>query len=236
MALPKLNENLKYEMMIPSSDTVVTYRPYLVKEEKILLQAFESQDQKLAMRAMSDTIIACVYENIKPSELSTFDVEYMFTQIRAKSVGETSNIQVKCSSEECDEMTEVTIDLTTVSVEKTDIDNIIPITDEISVEMKYPTYDGFVNNFKEGMSEADFGFLMLEDCMVSIMTEDERYIVSEVSKKELNEFIGSMTNKQFEKIGEFLRTAPVMKKEIEFTCSACGHENKTKLEGLQDFF
>ena len=236
MALPKLNENLKYEMTVPSSERAVTYRPYLVKEEKILLQAFESQDQKLAMRAMSDTIIACVHEDIKSSDLSTFDVEYMFTQIRAKSVGESSNIQVKCSSEECDEMTEVSIDLTTVDVEKTDVDNIIPITDEISVEMKYPTYDGFVNNFKEGMSEADFGFLMLEDCMVSIMTEDERHIVKEVSKKEVNEFIGSMTNAQFEKIGEFLRTAPVMKKEIEFTCSTCGHENKTKLEGLQDFF
>lgn len=235
MALPKLNENLKYEMMIPSSDTVVTYRPYLVKEEKILLQAFESQDQKLAMRAMSDTIIACVYEDIRASDLSTFDVEYMFTQIRAKSVGETSTIQFKCLKEDCDEMTEVVVDLTTVEVSKTESSNIIPITDEISVEMKYPTYDGFVKNFTEGMSEADFGFLMLEDCMVSIMTEDERHIVSEVSKKELDEFIGSMTNQQFEKIGEFLQTVPVMKKEVEFTCS-CGYENKTTLEGLQDFF
>jgi hypothetical protein len=236
MALPKLNENLKYEMAVPSTESVVTFRPYLVKEEKILLQAFESQDQKMAMRAMIDTIIACVNEPLVSSDLTTFDVEYMFTQIRAKSVGESSTLNISCQSEDCDAKTEVDVDLTSVRVEKTKVSNVIQLTDDISIEMKYPTYDSFVRNFKEDMTEADFGFSMLEDCIVAIITEEERYNASDVSKKELNEFIESMTNKQFEKVGEYLQTVPVMRKEIEFTCSSCGKENKTKLEGLQDFF
>jgi ribosomal protein L44E len=234
MALPKLNENLKYEMTVPSSERAVTYRPYLVKEEKILLQAFESQDQKLAMRAMVDTIVACVNEPISSTDLSTFDVEYMFTQIRAKSVGEKSQLEFKC--EKCEEMTPVSIDLTSIQIEKSDVSNIIEVTDNINIEMRYPTYDSFVKNFKEGMSESEFGFLMLEDCIVAVMTEDERILASDVSNKELNDFINSMTNAQFEKVGEFLRTVPVMKKDIEFTCGSCQHENTITLEGLQDFF
>ena len=89
MALPKLNESIKYEIVIPSTKRTVTYRPYLVKEEKILLQAFEAKDEKTAMRAMVDTVIACVYDTLNPKSLTTFDVEYLFSQIRAKSVGET---------------------------------------------------------------------------------------------------------------------------------------------------
>lgn len=235
MALPKLNDNLKYEMVIPSSEKVVTYRPYLVKEEKLLLSAFESQDQKQAMRAMVDTVVACVNDDIKTSELATFDVEYMFTQIRSKSVGETSTLHFKCEAEGCELRTEVDIDLSSLEVTKQDVDNVIQITDDISIELRYPTYDGFVKNFREGVSEAEFGFMMLEDCMVAIMTEDEHHLVSDVSKKELNEFIDSMTNLQFTKVGEYLKTVPVMKKEVEFKCT-CGHENKVTLEGLQDFF
>lgn len=235
MALPKLNDNLKYEMVIPSSEKVVTYRPYLVKEEKLLLSAFESQDQKQAMRAMVDTVVACVNDDIKTSELATFDVEYMFTQIRSKSVGETSTLHFKCEAEGCELRTEVDIDLSSLEVTKQDVDNVIQITDDISIELRYPTYDGFVKNFREGVSEAEFGFMMLEDCMVAIMTEEEHHLVSDVSKKELNEFIDSMTNLQFTKVGEYLKTVPVMKKEVEFKCT-CGHDNKVTLEGLQDFF
>lgn len=234
MALPKLNENIKYEMVIPSTEETVTFRPYLVKEEKILLTAFESQDQKQAMRAMVDTVVACVYENVNSNTLSTFDVEYMFTQIRSKSVGETSEIKIKC--ENCEHMNEQTIDLSKVEVAKTDVDTTIPLTDSISIEMRYPTYDAFVRHFREGMTESEFGFLMLQDCIVSIMTEDEQFLASDVSQKELNEFIESMTNQQFEKVGSFLKDIPTMSKDVEFTCSECGHENKTKLEGLQDFF
>ena len=234
MALPKLNNSPKYEMIIPSKNQTVRFRPYLVKEEKVLLMAFESQDTTQAMKAIIDTILVCVDDNITGEELTTFDVEYMFTQIRSKSVGETSEIKVKC--ENCEHMNEQTIDLSKVEVVKTDVDTTISLTDSISIEMRYPTYDAFVRHYKDGMTESEFGFLMLQDCIVSIMTEDEQFLVSDVSQKELNEFIESMTNQQFEKVGNFLKDVPTMSKDIEFTCSECGHENKTKLEGLQDFF
>jgi len=236
MALPKLNESIKYEMEIPSTGNIVTYRPYLVKEEKILLQAFEAQDQKLAMRAMVDTVIACVFEPVKSSELSTFDVEYMFTQIRSKSVGETAELKGKCTAEECDAQTDFTINLTEVQVTKSDASKIIELSDNISVELRYPTYDGFVENYKEGISETQFGMQMMEDCIVAVMTPDERIDVSEVPRSEVRDFIDGMTNKQFQLIGEFLNTAPKMTKDVEFICSECGHENKITLEGLQDFF
>jgi hypothetical protein len=235
MALPKLNEHLKYELTIPSTDKVVTYRPYLVKEEKLLLTAAESEDQKQAMRAMVDTVVACVNEDIKSSELTTFDVEYMFTQIRSKSVGEISSLMFECDAEGCGISSEVKVDVSTIKMEKVDVDFIIPLTDSISIEVKYPTYDGFVSNFKEGISESDFGFQMIEGCIAAILTEEERFSASDVSKEELKVFVESMTNKQFEKVGEFLKTVPVMRKDVKFTCE-CGHKNKVTLEGLQDFF
>jgi hypothetical protein len=235
MALPKLNEHLKYELTIPSTDKVVTYRPYLVKEEKLLLTAAESEDQKQAMRAMVDTVIACVNDDIKSSELTTFDVEYMFTQIRSKSVGEISSLMFECAAEGCGISSEVKVDVSTIKMKKVDVDFIIPLTDSISIEVKYPTYDSFVTNFKEGISESDFGFQMIEGCIAAILTEEERFSASDVSKEELKVFVESMTNKQFEKVGEFLKTVPVMRKDVKFTCE-CGHKNKVTLEGLQDFF
>ena len=236
MALPKLNETLKHDMIIPSTGRAITYRPYLVKEEKILLQAIESQDQKQAMRAMVDTVVACVTEDIRANELTTFDVEYMFTQVRAKSVGESSTVNIACSAIDCENKTEVQVDLTSVELNEADPNNIIELTPEISVEVAYPSYTSFLRNYKEGMSETEFAFVMLEDCLAAILTPDERIDVREASNAEVKEFINSMTSKQFEKIGDYLQTAPKMRKTVEFKCSECGHDNNVTLEGLQDFF
>lgn len=235
MALPKLNESIKYEMEIPSSKTLVTYRPYLVKEEKILLMAFESQDQKQAMRAMVDTIVACVFEDITPSQLTTFDVEYMFTQIRSKSVGETSTVNVKCQALDCDEMTECEVNLSELTVEGKETNNVIELTPSVSIEMRYPSYNTFVDNYREDINETEFGLLMMSNCIAAILTEEERFDTKDTPKHELDEFIDSMTNTQFKKVGEYLQAIPRLKKDVEFACK-CGHENKVTLEGLQDFF
>ena len=235
MALPKLNESIKYEMEIPSSKALVTYRPYLVKEEKILLMAFESQDQKQAMRAMVDTIVACVFEDITPSQLTTFDVEYMFTQIRSKSVGETSTVNVKCQALDCDEMTECEVNLSELTVEGKETNNVIELTPSVSIEMRYPSYNTFVDNYREDINETEFGLLMMSNCIAAILTEEERFDTKDTPKSELDEFIDSMTNTQFKKVGEYLQAIPRLKKDVEFTCK-CGHENKVTLEGLQDFF
>lgn len=240
MTLPKLNESVKYEMNVPSTGNIITYRPYLVKEEKILLQAFESQDQKMAMRAMVDTVCACVYETVIPDDLTTFDVEYMFTQIRAKSVGETAEVNAKCSAIDCDHQTPITINLTEAEVDMSKVpeSNIVELTDTISIEVRYPTYKSVYENISEAVDDkqVDFAFTMMESCLVAVITEDERILMNEATPKERKEFIDSMTNQQFESLSSHLNNMPSLGLNISWSCESCGHENEHRLEGLQDFF
>tara|TARA_Y100000385_G_scaffold275658_1_gene320359 strand:+ start:1185 stop:1892 length:708 start_codon:yes stop_codon:yes gene_type:complete len=235
MALPILNDTIKHEITMPSSKKKYTYRPYLVKEEKVLLQAFESNNEKTAMTAMVDTVVACVNEHINPSLLTTYDVEYLFANIRAKSVGETSNLDAKCDGEECDGKTEVTIDVSSAEVlAKKEISNIIKLTEEINIELKHPSYTAFLKNYEDGLSEQEYGMKMIEECVLSVNTEEER--ITEWTKQEMGVFIDSMTSKQFASVGEYLEHTPKLTKEISWDCIKCGKANKLTLEGLSDFF
>mgnify|MGYP000890024310 FL=1 len=235
MALPKLNTTPSHEMVQPSTGKKVLYRPYLVKEEKILLLAFEGGDQKQAMRAMIDVVGICC-EDVKPKDLTVFDVEYMFTQIRSRSVGETADINIKCGYEECGHSTECKINLQDIKVDLPDVSPIVELTPSVTLELKYPSFHDFLNNFSEDMSETEFGFKMIGKCIKTIMTEDERVDASEVSSGEMQEFIDSMTNSQFEKIGEFMQSAPTMQHNIDFKCPECSTEQNRTLKGIQDFF
>jgi hypothetical protein len=235
MALPKLNAVPKYELTIPSLGKQVKYRPYLVKEEKVLMMSFESGDKRATLNAVVDTIFSCLEENngISPSSLTTFDVEYMFTQIRAKSVGEVARIRVKCNH--CEHFNDQEVDLESVGVDipKT---NVIDLTEDISIKMKYPSYKVLITKDLESENQIELGFDMITECIESIRTADEQFIVKDQSKEELQEFIESFTTDQFEKIVNFLNTMPKMEKVLEFNCISCGEENKVKLEGMSDFF
>ena len=235
MALPKLNTTPSHEMIQPSTGAKILYRPYLVKEEKILLLAFETEDQKQAMRAMIDVVVTCC-ENIKTQELTVFDVEYMFTQIRSRSVGETADINIKCECDDCDKTTECKVNLQSIVVEVPEVNPIIELTPSVSLELKWPSFDDFLQNFDEKISETEFGFKMIGKCIKTIMTEEERIDANDVSQKEIQEFIDSMTNAQFEKIGGFMQLAPSMKHDVDFTCESCGTEQSKTLKGIQDFF
>jgi hypothetical protein len=234
MALPKLNDAPQYEMVIPSSKTKVMYRPYLVKEEKIMLMAAESQDPKAAMMAMVDTIVACVSEDIQPTDLTSFDVEYMFTQIRSKSVGETAEVILPCS--ECETKNDAFVSLISAQVTDAPESNIIELSPRISLEMKYPSFNDYADVYKDDIPEAELAFSMIEKCISAVLTEDERYDISESNPKELKDFIESMTNAQFEKVGSYFQQMPKLVSKCEFTCTECGHENSIDLEGLQSFF
>jgi hypothetical protein len=235
MALPKLNQAIRYDIVIPSLKRKVTFRPYFVKEEKILLQAFESKDEKLSMRTMIDTIVACVYETVNPNTLTTYDVEYLFTQIRARSVGETSELTSKCQKEGCESDLEIIVDLTSLEVtQEKEVSNIIQMNDDVTIELRYPTYLSFVKNYNDDITTSDFGMNMVSDCILSINTPEER--ITEWSESEINDFVDSMTSQQFKSVSDFIDTVPTMKKEIESTCNSCGHINKITLEGLSDFF
>jgi hypothetical protein len=237
MALPKLNETLKFNMEIPSTGKKVKYRPYLVKEEKVLLQAFESGDLKTSLEAMVDTIDACLdqKQNIDTADLTTFDVEFMFTQIRAQSVGENSTIQVKCSN--CEQSNEYQVDLSELSVDIDKQDMILDITDTISVEMRYPSYRNILEQDFEKLGEdADTMLNIIATSIAAVITADERIDASDVTSEELVEFLQSMTSTQLAKVGEFIQGAPSLKHTAKFTCEDCGTKNAVELKGLADFF
>lgn len=238
MALPQLNATPKYQLTIPSTGQKVSYRPYLVKEEKILLMAFESKETRSILRAMLDTIGACVQEEIDLASLATFDVEYMFLQIRAKSVGETSTVVVPCSS--CKEEGEVQINIEDVNVDVGEKGkNLIEIADKVWVELKYPTYSDIINSemIDEGhQTSADDLFDLIIAGISAILTEEERFDAKDQSKAELQNFVDSLTSAQMAKINEFFDNTPQLKKDVEFICQKCGHKNDLKLAGMADFF
>ena len=234
MVLPKLNTSPKYEMVIPSSKQTVRYRPYLVKEEKVLLMAFESNDSSQAMNAIIDTILVCVDENIKRETLTTFDVEYMFTQIRSKSVGETSKVNVKC--EECETLNAVTINLAEVELDTPEsVNNEIELTPEVSIELSYPSADSLINIDKEA-TQAEKILATIVASIDVIKTEEERVSTKDVTKKEVEEFVDGMTGEQFSNLAEYVKNIPTLKENVEFVCENCGHNNSRELVGFTDFF
>jgi len=237
MALPRVNETLNFTMKIPSTGKTVKYRPYLVKEEKILLQAFESQDTKTCLQAMCDTIEMCldVKENLDVKELATFDIEYMFTQLRAKSVGETSEILIKCK--ECQEPNEVEVELDKLVVEVNEVRNIIVINEDISVELRYPTYKSLLNGDIESSTEDPTAIMnLLASSLVAVLTEHERIDCDSQSSKEVEEFLESMTASQLKLVSSFFEDMPTLKHDAVFDCKKCSAHNELKLEGLSDFF
>ena len=234
MSLPKLNEHLKHTLQIPSTGKKIRFRPYLVKEEKVLLQAFESNDTKAAIEAMADTLNACIdeKENVKVERLSTFDVEYMFLQLRGKSVGETSTIVISCK--ECKTHNPYEIDLTSIKVDvDKSRDNIFDITDDIKVEMKYPSYDML---YEVDEDEADSAIDTLVSSIAVIHHGDSRYECDKTTREEVKEFVLSMTSAQLKPVTAFLNEIPTVSHLANFNCTKCGTENQLQLRGLSDFF
>ena len=238
MALPQLKNDVpKYEMTVPSTGEVVKYRPFLVKEQKVLLVAFESKDSKQILNSMLDSISSCV-PNIKLDSLATFDVDYMFTQVRSKSVGETSTILHACQN--CNEENEVKVRLDQIKVdipENWKKTTEIEISKDIIVELKFPTYkDISYLNIDDNASDAELLMDTVAACMKAVKTEDEYILIKDEPKEEVEKFINSLTNQQLEKITNFASNAPKLSHTQNYECKKCKTENKIELSGLQDFF
>lgn len=235
VGLPKLNNMPKYKMIVPSSKKEVTFRPFLVKEEKILMMALESDDQKQILNTVIDTIKACVVEDIDATKLATFDIEYMFLKIRAKSVGETSNIVMKC--DECQSDNDVAINIDSVEIEVPNISNIIELDDQISLEMKWPSFEGIVkDDILSSESNVDQIFGLIRSSIEAIQTNEERFSAKDQTVQELDTFIESMNNQQFTKVREYVEKMPKLSHNVAFSCKKCNHENNTVIEGMQSFF
>ena len=243
MSLPRI-ATPKYELTLPSSNKIVHYRPFLVKEEKILLLALESEDETQIMNAVTDIINNCVSEDIDAKNLPMFDLEYIFLQLRAKSKGEDLNLEVPCGK--CETPIPFNLNLLNVKVVHTKgHTNKIELTNNIGVIMKYPSI-----KLKEGLdteaSEVENIFSSLTGCLDSIWDKDSTYPAKDHTNEELEEFFESLPEKEFVKIQDFFTTMPVLKHEVDIKCNAktgkgkekktCGWKEKKVLEGLQSFF
>ena len=230
MALPKLNEAPKYSITIPSTNKNVRFRPFLVKEEKVLLLAMESEDQDHILQAILDTITACVVD-----ELNTYDIEYLFTKIRAKSVGETTKVGLAC--EACETTNEIIIPVDDIGIKRKEgTKSIIELAPGMELELRHPSYlELFEDELVRSGETAAATFAMIRMCLKSLRTEDSIIELQKEDHKELDEFLESMNTNQFESIREWIENIPAMAHDIEYTCS-CGHVNKEELKGIQSFF
>ena len=236
MALP-IQAAPSYTLTLPISKKVVKYRPFLVKEQRSLLVARESENTKDIMQAVIDMISAVTSKTVDANKLAVGDLEYLFMQIRAKSVGETAGISVACTRTDCegDGWGRVEVDLNDVEVEvDEDVDNMIKLNDDLVVEMQYPTVTSVTK--VDGMNEADAIKPVLRGCMVRLFDDENVYEFSEYRDSEIDDFIDSLTIDQFEKMTEFFQNVPTLKHEVTFTCSKCKKENTRVLEGLNSFF
>lgn len=231
MALPQLN-TAKYTTTIPSLDKEVTFRPYLVKEEKILMIAMESQDNKQIIRAIKDVIKACVFDDINVEKLAMFDIEAIFLALRSKSVGEKVDVRLKCSK--CEQLTDVNIDLDEITLPTGSIDPIIKLTDDVGVTMRYPSINDVEGMDQQGGVEEMMKIISV--CIENIFDADNVYSSGSFSDKELNDFIDGLNSSQFQKISKFFEDLPAITHNVKFNCVSCNEKNDVELKGIASFF
>ena len=238
MPLPKI-ATPTYELELPSTGKSIKYRPFLVKEEKVLVIALESEDTKQITNAIKAVLKNCVLtKGIKVETLPTFDIEFLFLNIRGKSVGEEIEVNIVCP-DDGETNVPVFIDLDSIQVERDDDHtNQIKLDDDLMMEMKYPSLEQFIKNnfdFQEG-NQMDQSFELIATCIDKIYNEDEVWATADCTKKEVKEFLESMNSSQFKEIEKFFESMPKLKHTIEVTNPNTKVKSEVVLEGLASFF
>jgi hypothetical protein len=238
MPLPKISTPI-YELEIPSLKKKIRYRPFLVKEEKILIIALESEDSKAIANAVKNVISNCILsKGIKVDDLSTFDIEYLFLNIRGKSVGESVDVLITCPDDETTQVP-VSINLDEINVEENPKHSRdIKLDDTLTLRMRYPSMTEFIkNNFDSGDSvSVDDTFDLIVSCIDQIYSEEESWTASDSTKKELLEFVEQLSSKQFKEVEKFFDTMPKLSHTIRVKNPKTGVESEVVLEGLSAFF
>ena len=238
MPLPKI-ATPTYELELPSTGETIQYRPFLVKEEKVLVIALESEDTKQITTAIKTVIKNCIKtKGIKVDTLPTFDIEYLFLNIRGKSVGEEIEVNIICPDDGETEVP-VMIDIDSIQVQKNDEHtNKIQLDDDIMMVMKYPSLDQFIkNNFDfNDKNVMDQSFDLIASCIESICTEEDVWATADCTKKEVNEFLESMNSSQFKGVEKFFETMPKLSHTIKVTNPKTKVKSEVVLEGLASFF
>ena len=238
MPLPKI-ATPTYELELPSTGETIKYRPFLVKEEKLLVLALESEDTKQITNAIKAVLKSCIQtKGIKIETLPTFDIEYLFLNIRGKSVGEEIEVNVICPDDE-ETQVPVSINIDDIQIEVTDDhDNKIQLDDSLMMEMKYPSLEEFIKNnfdFKE-TNQMDQSFALIASCIDKIYNEDEVWATADFTKKEVNEFLEQMNSSQFKDIENFFETMPKLSHTIKVINPKTKVKSDVVLEGLASFF
>ena len=238
MPLPKI-ATPTYELELPSTGKSIKYRPFLVKEEKVLVIALESEDNKQITNAIKAVLKSCVLtKGIKVETLPTFDIEDLFLTIRGKSVGEELDVTLICPDDGETEVS-VQIDLDDIQIQKNDDHtNQVKLDNSLMMELRYPSLDQFIkSNFDfDDKNQMDQSFALIASCIDKIYSEDEVWATADCTKKEMNDFLESMNSSQFKEIEKFFETMPKLKHEIKITNPKPGVESDVVLEGLASFF
>ena len=224
-----------YELKLSSLRKKIEYRPFLVKEEKILLTALEG-DQQDMIRAMKQIMENCILTKINLDELPLFDLEYLFLKLRSKSVGETSNVAMDC--QECKEANQLTIDLSEIELTfpKEKLDPNVMLSDTIGVVLKYPTVE--ILRYIDIGDELNFDTSLdiLEHCVDTIYDGEDIFDLQDYTKEERDNFFQSLTQQQFQSIQDYFDNMPRLVHKIDFKCTSCESTQSIELEGLQNFF
>jgi len=238
MPLPKI-ATPTYSLVLPSIEKEINFRPFLVKEEKLLVLALETEDTKQITTAIKAVIKNCIQtKGIKVESLPTFDIEYLFLNIRGKSVGESIDVNIICPDDEKTSV-KVVIDLDDIQVKKTEgHSNKVKLDDTLMMELKYPSLDEFIKNnfdFKDE-NAMEQSFNLIASCIDKIYNEEEVWVADDCTKKEIKEFLESMNSSQFKKIEEFFTTMPKLSHTIKVKNPNTKVESEVVLEGLASFF
>ena len=237
MPLPKITTS-EYELELPSNGKTVKYRPFLVREEKILILALESANQKEITNAVKQVIKECVLtKGIKIEQLPAFDIEYLILNIRGKSVGESIDLLVTCGDDGETEVG-VTVPIADIQVVKSEEHTKdIEIGDGWTVKMKYPSLSQFIEtNFTESADTVEKSFQVIASCIDIVYNKDDMFAAADCTKKELKEWVESLTSQQFQKIEKFFETMPKLTHTLKVVNPKTRKENTVVLEGLTDFF
>ena len=238
MPLPKINTPT-YELTLPSTGKKIKYRPFLVREEKILIMALETEDTEQITNAVVDIISGCILtKGVDVTKLATFDIEYLFLNVRSKSVGESVEVNVICPDDNKTSV-QVEIDIDSIKIQKTKgHKDIIKLDDQYSMKLKYPSLNEFIDTNFESSEESDVNksLNMITSCIEMIYDKEESWDASDSTKQELEEFIEQLNSKQFKTIEKFFETMPKLSHKLKVTNPTTEVESEVVLEGLASFF
>jgi hypothetical protein len=225
-----------YTCVLPSDGTEVKFRPFLVKEQKVLILARESEDTVQSLSAVKDLIHAVTYEKVNADELAMIDLEYLFLKVRSVSIGETIELSLTCRDQECNGSEKVRINLDEIEASgEQPTTNTVMINDTVGIEVRTPLVKD-IKLTNQNQADADVGLDVVKNSITSIFDEEQVYDKSDMSKSDLDDFIDSLTYKQLELLGDWFDDLPKLSHTAEWKCNVCERENKRVLEGINSFF